>query len=138
MPKLNRQSLLRIVDANVNRLKEGLRVCEDICRFIWNDPQATRKLKAVRHEITAALSELDIKELIAARDIAADVGKASRKSELTRRDVKDIFLANAQRSKESLRVLEEFSKLLNGSCARKFKAARYKLYDVEKKITARL
>ena len=138
MPKLSRQNLLRILDANVNRVKEGLRVCEDICRFVWDEPRATKELKAIRHAVTSALQDLDMKELIGARDIAGDVGKASRKSELTRRDVKDIFLANAQRCKESLRVLEEFAKLLNGSCARKFKVARYKLYDVEKKLTARL
>jgi len=35
-PKKPDGTVLRIIDANTNRLKEGLRVCEDIFRFILN------------------------------------------------------------------------------------------------------
>ena len=34
--------VLRVIDANANRLTEGLRVCEDTARFILNDKKATQ------------------------------------------------------------------------------------------------
>ena len=126
------------MDANLNRSKEGLRVCEDISRFILNDTSATGTFKSLRHQILSALPHLKYKELIEARDINGDVGRSSRPSELTRKNVADIFYANAQRAKESIRVLEEFSKLLNKQSSDKLKRIRYKFYDVEKKIIERL
>ena len=44
--------LLRIIDANLNRAREGLRVCEDISRFALGDKTATRALKSIRHGAT--------------------------------------------------------------------------------------
>ena len=44
------KSLYRILDVNFNRSKEGLRVCEDLCRYIWNQRTLTRAFKDVRHE----------------------------------------------------------------------------------------
>ena len=48
-----------------------------------------------------------------------------KKSELKRENLSDIFYANAQRVKESLRVLEEVTKLLDPRCALKLKKLRY-------------
>jgi hypothetical protein len=53
--------------------------------------------------------------------------------ELKRSSVEDIFRANIQRVKESIRVLEEFSKLINKQAAIGFKKMRYRLYEIEKK-----
>jgi len=35
----------RIIDANLNRVKEGLRVCEEITRFILDNHKFTLNLK---------------------------------------------------------------------------------------------
>ncbi len=125
---------LRVVDANFNRAKEGLRVCEDVCRFFLNESAMTKKLKDLRHRLTTVMIPLGLKEIIAGRDVHGDVGRKSTKSESLRKKPADIFYANCQRVKESLRVLEEFSKLKNVKASQAIKAMRYEMYVVEKKI----
>lgn len=128
------KELLRIVDANFNRAKEALRVCEDVCRFFLNKSSSTRQYKELRHELTDAVAGLGLSGIIAARDIESDVGRQSTASEFRRRDVKDIFYANSQRAKESLRVLEEFSKMISPRTAEDLKKLRYRSYSLEQKI----
>ncbi len=130
------KKLLRIIDANFNRVKEGLRVCEDICRFVDNHAALAKQLKSIRHDVTKAALPLGFAKLIEARDIAHDVGRASSASEMKRLSSKDIFWANAQRVKESLRVLEETAKLIDPSVAQSFKLLRYRFYDFEQKAIA--
>jgi thiamine-phosphate pyrophosphorylase len=64
-----------------------------------------------------------------------DVGRRIYINELKRNSYQDIFFANIQRVKESIRVLEEFSKLKNVNAAIKFKEIRYGIYEIEKKIS---
>ena len=127
-------SLYRIIDANFNRAKEGLRVCEDICRFKLNHKILTNKIKRLRHSLTDCVLKLPIKQIVSARAIEEDVGKNSIPSELKRRNLEDIFYANTQRIKESMRVLEECAKLINGDLARQLKRLRYQMYALEKRI----
>lgn len=129
----------RILDANINRAKEGLRVCEEIARFILNSRSLTLELKKIRHKIDSLLKYLPAKEsLISKRQSLADVGKGTYASELNRKNCQDIFFANIQRVKESLRVLEEFTKLSDIKTAVNFKRIRYGIYEIEKKIIKRL
>ena len=44
--------VLRMIDANVNRTTEGLRVAEDIVRFVLDDEKLTSRLKHIRHELS--------------------------------------------------------------------------------------
>ena len=136
MVQINNQKILRILDANFNRAKEGLRVCEDVCRFILDDRSKTRQFKTLRHRLSARISVLPFGKLMECRDINGDVGKSSTAVELKRTNVSDIFYANSQRSKESLRVLEEFAKLLNPDLAEDLKKIRYQIYALEKKVIA--
>jgi thiamine-phosphate pyrophosphorylase len=135
--KLNEKQLRRVIDANFNRAKEGLRVCEDVCRFVLNDGPASRSFKTLRHQLTAMIAKLTILQLIEARDIDGDVGRGSSLSEMKRKHIDDIFFANIQRIKESIRVLEEFTKLFNVQRARGLKQIRYKVYALEKKVAER-
>jgi thiamine-phosphate pyrophosphorylase len=132
--------IFRIIDANLNRLKEGLRVCEDIARFIINDSSLTEGYKKIRHRASQLLNEssVNFKKIIHSRDIVSDVGRRSHRLELRRKDVLSIFFANTQRAKESMRVIEEFNKLINKDLARKFKNLRYKLYELEKKAIKKI
>lgn len=138
MHSLSREKLSRILDANFNRTKEGLRVCEDICRFVLDDETLTRQFKNVRHQLTKILAYLGFRRLVKARAIESDVGKGSSKTELRRKEISDIFYANLQRAKESMRVLEEFSKLVNLKSAVAVKGLRYKIYALEKKVIRKL
>ena len=127
----------RILDANFNRTKEGLRVCEDVCRYILDAKSSTRNYKAVRHQLTEIATELNISEWVRSRDITGDVGRLSTTAEFRRKGAMDIFYANSQRVKESIRVLEEFTKLRNKQLAEKLKKLRYKVYALEKNIIER-
>ncbi len=120
--------LFRIIDANLNRLKEGIRVCEDIQRYLFNEKNLSNRLKALRHE--AFLKDYD--KLLLARDIANDPLKKSVKSELKRESLKDVAISNMKRAQESARVLEEILKLIDPNSSEKFKKIRYTLYDIEK------
>ncbi len=132
-------NIYRILDANINRAKEGLRVCEEIARFILNSRNLTAKLKNIRHRIDSLLKHLPAKAyLISKRQSSTDVGKGIQTNELTRKNCLDILFANIQRVKESLRVLEEFSKLSDIKIAVTFKRIRYDIYEIEKKIVKRL
>ena len=132
MAKVTDQRVFRILDANVNRVKEGLRVCEDISRFAADKSSLTRRLKQCRHALTEAVTRLPRQTLLSARDVPRDIGRRTAFQESKRQNINDIFLANAQRVKESLRVLEELAKLFDGSLAERLKRLRYRFYSVEK------
>lgn len=122
---------LRLIDANLNRLREGIRVVEDIFRYVYNDKQTAIKLKELRH-----LSRLEnYIELLETRDVKNDVLRASIKSELNRTDLYSILIANFKRAQESSRVLEEFSKLISIKDSENFKYIRYELYNLEIVLT---
>jgi thiamine-phosphate pyrophosphorylase len=130
--------VLRVLDANYNRAKEGLRVCEDAARFLLDDRILSAGFKRVRHALASAMRPLGLKDIVTSRDIERDVGKATIPSERKRKGVADVFYANAQRVKESLRVLEEFGKVARPGASEKFKHLRYSVYELEKKVLGRL
>jgi len=133
-------SVFRLIDANLNRSSEAIRVCEDIARFILNDRPLTRAFKAVRHRIGSLRKSISASRpaLLKSRNVKRDVGKKTAFREGTRKDIGSIFLANLGRAKESLRVLEEITKLLDKKKAEAFKKARFKVYELEKKSRIRL
>ncbi len=122
--------LFRVIDANLNRLKEGIRVVEDIMRYRDNNKGLSSKLKSLRH--LARVEETT--ELLTSRDSINDVLRPTIKSELNRTDIKSIILANFKRAQESSRVLEELYKLHNAGYSENFKHIRYELYNLEKII----
>jgi thiamine-phosphate pyrophosphorylase len=133
-------SIDRIIDANINRAQEGLRVCEEITRFILNNRFLTEALKKIRHRITLLLERTPARiNLIKERYSLKDVGLGIYiKDEFKRTGYQDIFFANMQRVKESIRVLEEFSKLKNIDLAARIKKLRYDIYEIEKKVAQKI
>lgn len=134
------ETINRIIDANINRTKEGLRVCEEITRFVLDNRKLTAEFKKIRHKIDTIVKRLpDIRlDLLKARKSLTDVGRNIYINELKRKDFGDIFFANIQRVKESIRVLEEFTKLKNINFAVEFKKIRYNIYEIEKKAAKRI
>lgn len=135
MKDIDNKAISRIIDANVNRAKEGLRVCEEIVRFKFSDAGLSAQFKKVRHDIDISLRKFCPRIcLIKDRDSLNDAGFSTNfRKEFKREGFKDIFFANAQRAKESIRVLEEFSKIKCARSAALFKKIRYNIYDLEKK-----
>ena len=122
--------LFRVIDANLNRLKEGIRVVEDIMRYRDNNKELSSQLKQLRH-----LAKIDdINSLLQNRDSINDVLRPTTQSELNRVDIKSIMLANFKRAEESARVLEELLKLSDAKQSETFKSIRYTLYNLEKEI----
>jgi thiamine-phosphate pyrophosphorylase len=123
---------IRVLDASLNRAAEGLRVVEDYVRFVLDDRHLTEQFKRLRHDLAAAGSTLPLSERHAARDTQADVGKSvSTPSEGARGDSWEVCVASLERVKQSLRSLEEFSKISLPAAAGEFERLRYWLYTLE-------
>lgn len=132
-----KEQIFRILDANANRAREGLRVLEDIARFIHNDKKITAQLKRERHRITSLLKKIPGGEriLLNARDSAYDVGsRVNITSEKKRDSIREVVISNFRRTQEAIRVLEEFAKVFKGTLSGRFKAMRFRLYTLEKKF----
>lgn len=133
---------LRLIDANLDRVGEGLRVLEDVARFLLNDASLSEQLKVLRHELLRQQDYSLQQQLLASRRAEEDVGAfVETVTEGQRHNLPSLVMANARRVQESLRVLEEFSKLpgappaLNSS---QFKRARFTLYELEQRLVFRL
>lgn len=132
-------SMLRLIDANINRLREGLRFLEEVARFQLNDAGLTQQLKSLRHELTWTGKDFR-RQLLAARSVGEDVGAQMEVSGQEQRDdLVAAVVANAIRAQESLRVLEESGKLypLTLDYAR-FQKARFDVYQLEQALVSRL
>lgn len=128
---------LNTLDANLNRAKEGLRVIEDIVRFVLEEKELMLALKAQRHACTKIMhsSNISFAQLFNARKKRKDVGQFSFSSgERTRKDDRDLLLANFFRVQESLRVLEELFKKINTRTAFEFKQLRFKNYELQNEV----
>ena len=132
---------LRLVDANLNRASEGLRVLEDLARFVINDEALSRELKVARHELARLAQPLDA-QLLSWRDSATDVGRESTlRAGGRERNLLAVVRANAKRAEESLRVIEELARLPEiGTCIEpgEIERLRYATYDIEKRLAGRV
>lgn len=133
------QQILRIIDANINRISEGLRVLEDIARFIVEDADISSQFKTIRHQLNASVEEIGL-HVIGTRDAVGDVG-ADFDVIHDHPDLTSIIRANAKRAQEGIRVLEELSKLpdlKDSLSSTMLKGSRYKVYALEKILISRL
>lgn len=125
---------LRIIDANANRAREGLRVVEEIMRFLLEEPELTRRLKNARHCVSVIVEacRLGPAVLLSSRASGTDLGRTPAFDLAKgRRGFEDTVLANMRRAQESLRVLEELGRLFDRKAADRFKALRFALYALE-------
>ena len=126
----------RILDANFNRAREAARVLEDYCRFVLDDRILTEEVKSMRHGLGHAASRLPAPLLLAARDTPGDIGTAiTAAGEYDRSSPAQVALVNSKRLQESLRSLEEFSKLFDPGLSRELEAIRYRAYTLERSIS---
>ena len=121
----------RIIDVNLNRLSEGLRVVEDIVRLGLEKPGLLAGVRALRTRIGKETRALR-KRVILSRQSETDLGRSDRFDRTKRKSLEDVLLANFKRAEEAARVLEEVLKVAEPGLAGKFKAVRFGLYDLEK------
>lgn len=126
------KSVYRILDANLNRAREGLRVCEEVARLVKDDAALTRRCQRLRYSVDRAARLLPVPKLLQARDSRSDVGRPALRGAASRhRNARELAAANLKRAQEALRVLEEFSRLVKPSAGRVFGALRFKAYSLE-------
>lgn len=141
------RQLLRIIDANLNRSSEGLRVLEDVARFLLNDAELRQRLRTVRHDLAQETKSLSAR-LLSQRNSVHDSGRPhfSRQKEVTAdtgtlSGLLDLVVANARRVEEALRVMEEVAKLpeispvLNSAG---FERIRFSVYALEQDLVSRV
>jgi thiamine-phosphate pyrophosphorylase len=129
----------RILDASANRAGEGLRTMEEFARFVLDDAEMTGRLKSLRHDLMAAISQLSRNSLLAARDTDGDVGTEIRESsEYQRASLMGVVAAAAARTQQSLRVLEEYGKTIEAAVAADIEQIRYRCYSLSAKLELRL
>ncbi|XGW00542.1 MAG: thiamine phosphate synthase [Leptolyngbya sp. BL-A-14] len=126
-------ALCRILDANLDRAREGLRTIEEWCRFGLDDVALTDECKHLRQE----LAHWHTPDLRAARDTPGDAGTAlTHPHEAERSSVQAVLQANLCRVQEALRVLEEYGKVYRPDMGEACKQMRYRVYTLESKLTA--
>ena len=124
-------ALYRILDANLDRAREGLRVIEEWCRFGLNDVALTEQCKHWRQE----LAQWHHPELRAARNTPGDAGTAlTHPQEAIRSSVEQVLRVNFSRVEEALRVLEEYGKVYRSELAIAVKQMRYQVYTLESRL----
>jgi thiamine-phosphate pyrophosphorylase len=125
------KAVYRILDANLDRAREGLRIIEEWCRLGLNHQSLAEECKQIRQE----LAKWHSWELRQARDTLGDVGTdLSHPQEEVRESIEQLLQANLCRSQEALRVLEEYSKLYDPDMASACKQLRYRVYTIESSL----
>ena len=130
---------LRIIDANLNRIGEGLRLLENLARLLLNDTALTQQLKTMRHELVTS-DWPSYQQLLQARNSEGDVGiNIKAPGQEKPRELPAVVAANARRVQESLRTIEELAKLPDTKLdSERFKQARFNLYTIEQRLLSKL
>lgn len=128
---LDRLALYRILDANLDRAREGLRIIEEWCRFGLNDSALTEQLKQLRQLLAAWHTP----EIRLARDTPGDAGThLTHPQEAERTSLTQVLQVNFSRTQEALRVLEEYGKLHDRQMAAACKQMRYRVYGLDSQL----
>lgn len=125
------KAIYRILDANLDRAREGLRIIEEWCRLGLDNSQLAEECKKMRQE----LAQWHTAQLRQARDTPGDVGtELTHPQEETRNDLEHLLQANLCRIQEALRVIEEYGKLYKPQMAIAAKQMRYQIYTLESSL----
>lgn len=128
------QAVYRILDANLDRAREGLRIIEEWCRFGLNNTNLAEECKQMRQDL-ALLHSWEIRQ---ARNTPADVGtELSHPQEESRENIDSLLSANFARVQEAMRVLEEYGKLVAQDMGSICKKLRYRVYTLESQLLSR-
>jgi thiamine-phosphate pyrophosphorylase len=130
--------VLRILDVNLNRARESLRVIEDYARFILDDRDAAAAAKLMRHELREIVDSLGRDALLESRDVGGDIGREVKTEwERSRRDASDVLAAAFARLSEAARTIGEYAKLNSPPAARFAEGLRYAGYELQQRIVTR-
>ena len=127
----------RLLDANINRSAEGLRVLEDIARFSLDNQKLSAAIRSLRHRVRDLFKGRE-HSLLSARDSVADVGQipSQQATGSDERDgLRDTVLSNFKRVQEASRSIEEILKTKGEYSAGKIvEELRFSVYELETEL----
>jgi thiamine-phosphate pyrophosphorylase len=127
-------AVLRLLDANLNRAREALRVMEDYARFVLDDGRVCGQLKELRHDLAEATRDIAAGAILY-RDTPGDAGRENKtNAELRRDDLAAVVIAAGKRLGEALRAIEEYLKTISPAQAAMVESIRYRFYSVEQDL----
>ena len=120
--------IYQIIDANLDRAREGLRVLEDWARFGIGKEDLVKKIKNFRH----ILGKNHLETYKISRNHIEDQCKGLPHIEQTnRKSPYQIICSNSARVQEALRVIEEYSRNSNKKLSKIASEIRYQIYSLE-------
>ncbi len=120
--------IAQIIDANLDRAREGLRVLEDWSRFALGRKDIVKTCKNFRQ----ILGKHHLKVYKESRNFTIDKCTGlSHPEQLKRNNASSIISSNAARVQEALRVIEEFSRDHNQNLFKISSEIRYEIYNLE-------
>ena len=120
--------IFQIIDANLDRAREGLRVIEDWARFGLGKEKYVKRIKNFRQ----VLGKNHLEVYKQSRNYIEDQCKGlPHKEQINRKTPEQIISSNAGRVQEALRVVEEFSRLHNHELSKISSEIRYEIYTLE-------
>jgi len=128
------RKILRMMNANLNRLSEGMRTVEDVMRFGYDHAAMSARARSLRHAFGATVRRLvPSRRLLESRESLRDVGASRWRDGQARAGLYDVVCANFRRAQESARVLEEGARLLHhAATVRSLQRLRYRCYEFER------
>jgi len=128
------EAVLRIIDANLNRLREALRVIEEYFRFVDLIETSAVELKQARHSLEEIERQYGPYRLLSSRDVSTDpFASVNRPEEMNRVSTEQIVRGNFKRAQEASRVIEEYAKIIEPAyLSERAKTIRFTLYTLEK------
>jgi len=130
-----KKEILRLIDANINRITEGVRVVEEVLRFVYKEDKIYKTLRSIRHKIVKLFDEF-YPQSVLQRASSIDPGRTAE--EKSYKDIRQLVVSNFHRVTESFRVLEEIAKLVNTKKISEVKKLRYRVYDIEKHVVEKI
>ena len=128
LKQLEDQRIAQILDANLDRAREGLRVLEDWARFALGRKDLVKTFKNYRQ----ILGKHHLKIYKQSRNVINDqCAGLSHPEQFKRNNASSIISSNAARVQEALRVIEEFSRDHNQNLCRISSEIRYEIYNLE-------
>jgi thiamine-phosphate pyrophosphorylase len=129
------RAIYRILDANLNRSREALRVIEEYCRFVKDDVMLSRQTKHFRHRLKEIVDAVGQENLLAARSSETDIGKEiDNPSQQAKADPQAVVTASCKRLQEALRNIEEYGNAVDAKISDLAGKLRFEAYQLEKDL----
>jgi len=123
--------IAQLIDANLDRAREGLRVMEDWCRFGLKRSDFSIQIKDWRQQLGVHHHNIYRKARLISNDPARGI---SHPLQTVRSTPEAVFIANSSRVQEALRVIEEFTRITDPNLCEIASKIRYETYEIEIKV----